>query len=81
LGVALIQTPAAAGVTQSTAGAQGTGLGFFTMMRFAGSTAGAAWVAIAYTGGTMIPVAAGAVAIAVAAFLVSFLENPSRQNE
>lgn len=51
------------------------------MMRFAGSTAGAAWVAIAYTGGTLIPVATGAGVIAVAAFLVSFLGNPSRQDE
>lgn len=47
LGVALVQTPAANGATKSPAGAQGTGLGLFNLIRFSGSAIGAAWVAVA----------------------------------
>ncbi|MGX7729273.1 MFS transporter [Rhodococcus sp. 2H158] len=47
VGIALVQTPAAAGSTRSPAGAQGTGLGLFNLIRFGGSAVGAAWVAIA----------------------------------
>ena len=41
-----MQTPAAAGSTRSPAGAQGTGLGVFNLIRFGGSAVGAAWVTI-----------------------------------
>ncbi|MGV9709972.1 MFS transporter [Gordonia sp. NPDC003424] len=47
VGVAMVQTPAAAGSTRSTAGAQGTGLGLFNLLRFGGSALGAAWVSVA----------------------------------
>lgn len=47
IGIALIQTPAATGATRSPAGAQGTGLGLYNLIRFTGSAMGAAWVAIA----------------------------------
>ncbi len=46
-GIAAVQTPAAAGSTRSPAGAQGTGLGVFNLIRFGGSAVGAAWVTIA----------------------------------
>ncbi|MFB4312647.1 MFS transporter [Actinomadura sp. 21ATH] len=44
-GVALVQTPAAAGATRSRAGRYGAGLGLFNLLRFGGSALGAAWVA------------------------------------
>ncbi|MDO3401478.1 MFS transporter [Mycolicibacterium neoaurum] len=47
IGTAFVQTPAATGATRSPAGAQGTGLGLFNLVRFGGSAMGAAWVAIA----------------------------------
>ncbi|KJF24824.1 MFS transporter [Rhodococcus sp. AD45-ID] len=47
VGVAMVQTPAAAGSTRSPAGAVGTGLGLFNLIRFGGSAVGAAWVGIA----------------------------------
>ncbi|GAB91555.1 MFS transporter [Gordonia rhizosphera] len=47
IGVALVQTPAAAGSTRSAAGAQGTGLGLFNLLRFGGSALSAAWVSVA----------------------------------
>lgn len=47
IGIALVQTPAATGATRSPAGAQGTGLGLFNLVRFGGSACGAAWVAVA----------------------------------
>lgn len=46
-GTGLVQTPAAAGSTRSPAGAVGTGLGLFNLIRFGGSALGAAWVGIA----------------------------------
>jgi multidrug resistance protein len=45
-GVAMVQTPSAAGATRSPAGRAGAGLGLFNLIRFAGSAVGAAWVAI-----------------------------------
>ena len=50
LGVAFVQTPAAAGATRSPAGRMGAGLGLFNLVRFAGSAIGAAWVSITLTG-------------------------------
>jgi len=54
IGTAFVQTPAATGATRSPAGAQGTGLGLFNLVRFGGSAMGAAWVAIALGLGTTI---------------------------
>ena len=51
VGIAFVQTPAATGATRSPAGAQGTGLGLYNLIRFSGSAMGAAWVAIALSAG------------------------------
>ncbi len=48
IGMAMVQTPAAAGATRSPAGQYGAALGLFSMLRFSGSTAAAAWVALIY---------------------------------
>lgn len=48
MGIAMVQTPAAAGSTRSPAGAVGTGLGLFNLIRFGGSAIGAAWVGVAH---------------------------------
>ena len=48
IGMAMVQTPAAAGATRSPAGQYGAALGLFSMLRFSGSTAAAAWVAAVY---------------------------------
>lgn len=63
VGIAFVQTPAATGATRSPAGAQGTGLGLYNLIRFSGSAMGAAWVAIALA-------AFGAAAGYTAVFLV-----------
>ena len=47
VGIGMVQTPAAAGSTRSPAGAVGTGLGLFNLIRFGGSAVGAAWVGVA----------------------------------
>lgn len=47
IGIGMVQTPAAAGSTRSPAGAVGTGLGLFNLIRFGGSAVGAAWVGAA----------------------------------
>ena len=71
-GMAMVQTPAAAGATSSPAGAYGAAVGLFNMMRFSGSAAAAAWVALAYPIGSM-PLLFGLVAgIAVLALAASF---------
>ncbi|MDP3891643.1 MAG: MFS transporter [Nocardioides sp.] len=53
-GMALVQTPAAAGATRSPAGGRGAALGVFSMLRFSGSAAGTAWVAIGYDRGLLV---------------------------
>lgn len=71
-GMALVQTPAAAGATSSPAGAKGAAVGLFNMMRFSGSAAAAAWVALAYPIGSMLllfGVVAGIAVLALAASL------------
>ncbi|AKS35715.1 MFS transporter [Mycolicibacterium goodii] len=67
VGIALVQTPAATGATRSPAGAEGTGLGVFNLVRFAGSACGAAWVAVALAGAASYPgvFIAGAVIVAI----------------
>lgn len=51
LGVALVQTPAAAGATRSAVGRVGTGLGLYNSVRFAGSALGAAWITVVLASG------------------------------
>ena len=65
VGVAMVQTPAAGGVTRSPVGQTGAALGLFNMLRFSGSTAGTAWVALTYTSGDLLPVFAGAGVVAL----------------
>jgi MFS family permease len=79
IGVALVQTPSAAGITRSPAGRTGTALGLFNMMRFAGSAFGAAWVAIMYPRGALFPLFAGGAVLLAAGLAVSFAgPNPGK---
>lgn len=72
VGIACVQTPAATGATRSPAGAQGTGLGLYNLIRFSGSAMGAAWVAIAVgVSGYPLVFAVAAVVVALG-FLGSF---------
>lgn len=72
-GVALVQTPSAAGATRSPAGRSGAALGLFNMMRFGGSALGAAWVAVVYPHGDLVLLFAGCTGIAVVGLVVSFV--------
>ena len=72
VGVALVQTPSAAGATRSPAGRSGAALGLFNMMRFGGAALGAAWVAVVYPHGNLLLLFAGCTAIAAVGLLVSF---------
>ncbi|MET4046839.1 MULTISPECIES: MFS transporter [unclassified Rhodococcus (in: high G+C Gram-positive bacteria)] len=79
LGIAMVQTPAAAGSTRSPAGAVGTGLGVFNLIRFGGSAVGAAWVGIAlHAGASSYVLLFGVAAVVVSAgFASSFAgSNP-----
>ncbi|MFJ6132331.1 MFS transporter [Janibacter terrae] len=71
--MSMVQTPAATGATRSPAGAYGSALGLFNLTRFAGMTAGAAWVGVltpldgrAWMFGGAAVVAAGALAVSFA---------------
>ena len=72
VGIALVQTPAATGATRSPAGAQGTGLGLYNLIRFSGSAMGAAWVAIALAVGAYPLVFVVAAAVVALGLLASF---------
>lgn len=77
LGVAMVQTPAAGGATRSPAGQTGAALGLFNMLRFSGSTAGTAWVALAYTTGELLPVFVGAAVVVLVGLVATFAgSNP-----
>ena len=54
IGMAMVQTPAAAGATSAPAGAYGAAVGLFSMVRFSGSATAAAWVALIYPTGSML---------------------------
>lgn len=73
LGIALVQTPAATGATRSPAGASGTGLGLYNLVRFGGAAIGAAWVAVALEHSGFALVFAVASAIAVLGLAGSFV--------
>jgi MFS family permease len=66
VGVALVQTPVAAGATRSPAGKVGAALGLFNLVRFAGSALGAAWVAIVLPHGALLVLFGVCAAVAVA---------------
>lgn len=70
--MAMVQTPAATGATRSPAGAIGSGLGLFNLTRFAGSTAGAAWVAMIAPSGRMGVIFVGAAVVGLVALAVTF---------
>lgn len=77
VGMALVQTPAAAGATRSPAGKIGAALGLFNMLRFSGSTAGTAWVALMYPRGDMFTMFLGCAAVAALGLAMSFVgPNP-----
>ncbi|SCL32665.1 Predicted arabinose efflux permease, MFS family [Micromonospora rhizosphaerae] len=73
VGVALVQTPSAAGATRSPAGRSGAALGLFNMMRFGGSALGAAWVAVVYPYGNLLLLFAGCATVALVGLVVSFV--------
>lgn len=50
-GTAFVQAPAATGATHSSLGRAGPALGLFNLVRFTGLSLGAAWVAMALSGG------------------------------
>ena len=78
IGIALVQTPAATGATRSPAGAQGTGLGLFNLIRFGGSAVGAAWVAVALDFSTY-PAVFAVSAVVVALGLAGSFVGPDPQ--
>lgn len=72
LGMALVQTPAAAGATSSPAGQYGAAVGLFSMFRFSGSGTAAAWVALVYASGSTLLIFGGAAVVALLALAASF---------
>jgi MFS family permease len=72
LGMAMVQTPAAAGATRSPAGQYGAAVGLFSMLRFSGSGTGAAWVALTYQhyGGLLL--FGGCAVVALVGLIASF---------
>lgn len=70
--MAFVQTPAAAGATRSPAGGRGAALGVFNMLRFSGSAAGTAWVAIGYDDGLLVLFLV-AVAVVAVGLVISYL--------
>lgn len=78
--MAMVQTPAATGATRSPAGAHGAALGLFNLTRFAGMTAGAAWVGLLTPLDARSSMFVGAAVIAAAALAVSFVGvSPRRE--
>jgi MFS family permease len=72
VGMAMVQTPAATGATRSPAGKYGAALGLFNLLRFSGSTAGAAWVALLVPGNHVVIMYLGCTAVAAMALALSF---------
>lgn len=72
VGVALVQTPVAAGATRSPAGKVGAALGLFNLVRFAGSALGAAWVAMVLPHGGEVVLFGVCAAVAVAGLAGTF---------
>ena len=71
-GMAMVQTPAAAGATRSPAGQYGAALGLFSMLRFSGSTAAAAWVALTYPHGWFLVLFLGCSLVGLLGLVTSF---------
>jgi MFS family permease len=79
LGMAMVQTPAAAGATRSPAGQYGAAVGLFSMLRFSGSGAGAAWVALTYEHDVGLLLFGGCAVVAMIGLAASFAgKDPTR---
>lgn len=76
--MAMVQTPAATGATRSPAGAHGAALGLFNLTRFAGMTAGAAWVGLLTPLEARSAMFVGAAVIAFAALVITFVGSSPR---
>lgn len=72
-GMALVQTPAAAGATGSRAGGYGAAVGLYNMMRFSGSGIAAAWVALTYRLDSMSVLFGGCAVVAVLGLAATYL--------
>lgn len=74
LAIAMVQTPASTGATQTSAGRSGSGLGIFNLVRFSGSAMGAGSIAVfsrfGNLGGSTL---AGALGALLVAFVISVL--------
>ncbi|MBO9522061.1 MAG: MFS transporter [Nocardioidaceae bacterium] len=73
IGMAAVQTPAAAGASSSPAGGYGAALGLFSMMRFSGSAIAAAWVALVYSADAMPVLFGGCAVLAGLGLAASYL--------
>jgi MFS family permease len=71
-GMALVQTPAAAGATSSPAGQYGAAVGLFSMIRFSGSGTAAAWVALTYPMGSMLLLFGGCAVVGLLGLAMSY---------
>jgi MFS family permease len=72
-GMAMVQTPAAAGATSSAAGRYGAAVGLFNLVRFSGSATAAAWVAWVYPTGHLLLLFGGCSMLAAGGLAVSWL--------
>lgn len=72
LGMAMVQTPAAAGAARSPAGRYGAALGVFSMLRFSGSATAAAWVALVYPHGSYLLLFLGCSVVACCGLAATF---------
>lgn len=73
VGMAFVQTPAAAGATGSPAGRYGAAVGLFSTMRFSGSGSAAAWVALTYSTDSMMLVFGGCATVGLLGLVASFV--------
>ncbi len=73
VGMAMVQTPAAAGAARSPAGRYGAALGVFSMLRFSGSATAAAWVALLYPHDAYLALFLGCAAVAASGLVATFV--------
>ncbi|WP_083666602.1 hypothetical protein [Saccharomonospora sp. CUA-673] len=71
-GIALVQTPAAAGAARTTQTGAGAALGVFNTLRFGGATLGTAWAGSLYPRGESLVLFVGCGTLALLALLISF---------
>lgn len=74
VGIAMVQTPASTGATQTAAGQIGSGLGIFNLIRFSGAAIGAGSIAVFSRFGSLGPLTlAGAFGALLCALLTALL--------